>query len=95
MMSRILMDVQSSLILQPSACEPLKLATVKSVPNEITATVIGGYGGYEYFFQGVSYLDVNVCKANEDNRVNIRVIYQGGCEVTIVIASLLNYGILV
>jgi gliding motility-associated-like protein len=46
---------------------------------------MGGYGGYEYFFQGVSYADVNVYETNEDAIVNIMVRDQGGCEATIAI----------
>jgi gliding motility-associated-like protein len=62
------------------AYDPLTLDAVKSGPNEITATATGGYGGYEYFFQGDSYGDVNVFTANSDSTINIRVVDQNGCE---------------
>ncbi|NAS11422.1 T9SS type B sorting domain-containing protein [Poritiphilus flavus] len=67
------------------AYDPLTLDAVKSGPNEITATATGGYGGYEYFFQGVSFGDVNVYETNEDAMVNIRVVDDGGCEATLAI----------
>ncbi|UCD62138.1 MAG: T9SS type B sorting domain-containing protein [Flavobacteriaceae bacterium] len=67
------------------AYEPLTLSAVKTGPNEITATAMGGYGGYEYFFQGESFGDVNVYETNEDAVVNIMVRDQGGCEAIIAI----------
>ncbi len=65
--------------------DPLTLDAVKTGPNEITATATGGYGGYEYFFQGVSFGDVNVYTTNEDAMVNIMVRDINGCEATIAI----------
>ena len=65
--------------------DPLTLTAVKSGPNEITATATGGYGGYEYFFQDVSYGTDNVYHTNADASVTVRVVDQNGCVATITI----------
>src|SRR5690606_23570672 len=54
--------------------EPLTLSAVKSGPNEVTASAVGGFGGYEFFFQGESYGGNNVFLSNTDTNVTIRVI---------------------
>ncbi|NNK21353.1 MAG: T9SS type B sorting domain-containing protein, partial [Flavobacteriaceae bacterium] len=62
--------------------DPLTLDLVKTGPNELTATATGGFGGYEYFFQGISYGDVNTYEVFEDSNVTVRVVDQQGCEAT-------------
>lgn len=63
--------------------EPLMLTAEKTGPNEVTASAIGGFGGYEFFFQGESYGGNNVFLSNNDTNVTIRVVDQNGCEATI------------
>ena len=65
--------------------EPLTLNAIKTGPNEITATAAGGYGGYEYFFQGQAFGTTNVYTTNMDAMVEIMVRDQGGCVATMVI----------
>ncbi len=65
--------------------DPLMLDLVKSGPNELTATATGGFGGYEYFFQGVSFGSVNTYEVNADATVTVRVVDQNGCEATMTI----------
>lgn len=65
------------------AYEPLILSAIKTGPNEVTATAIGGFGGYEYFFQGESYGSNNVFLSNQDANVTVRVLDQNGCEATL------------
>ena len=65
------------------AYEPLTLDATKSGPNEITATATGGFGGYEFFFQGDSYGSQNVFNINFDANVTIRVVDSNGCEASI------------
>lgn len=64
---------------------PLTLDVVKSGPNEVTATASGGFGSYEYFFQGTSYGTETVFIVNQDTNITVMVRDQGGCEVTVVI----------
>jgi gliding motility-associated-like protein len=59
--------------------DPLTLDLIKSGPNELTATATGGFGGYEYFFQDVSYGSVNIYEVNADANVSVRVVDQQGC----------------
>ncbi|MEO0900657.1 MAG: T9SS type B sorting domain-containing protein, partial [Bacteroidota bacterium] len=67
------------------AYEPLVLEAEKTGPNEITATATGGFGGYEYFFQGESTGENNVFNIIEDATVNIMVIDQNGCVANFVL----------
>ena len=67
------------------AYEPLVLEAMKTGPDEITATASGGFGGYEYFFQGESTGDNNVFNIIEDATVNIMVIDQNGCVANFVL----------
>ncbi|MCX2720386.1 T9SS type B sorting domain-containing protein [Lentiprolixibacter aurantiacus] len=62
------------------AYDPLTLEVVKTAANEITATATGGYGGYEYFFNSVSYGSDNVYTSNQDETVTVRVVDLQGCE---------------
>ncbi len=59
--------------------EPLLLNVEKTGPNEVTATAEGGYGNYEYFFQGQSSGTINVYTTNESAVVNVEVRDEGGC----------------
>jgi gliding motility-associated-like protein len=65
------------------AYEPLVLDAQKTGPNEITATASGGFGGYEFFFQGDSYGSQNVFTLNFDANVSIRVVDRNGCEASV------------
>ncbi|RTE53188.1 gliding motility-associated C-terminal domain-containing protein [Arenibacter aquaticus] len=67
------------------AYEPLTLSAVKTGPNQITATATGGFGGYEYFFQGDSYGSDNIYISNQDANVSIRVVDRNGCVATMAI----------
>jgi gliding motility-associated-like protein len=53
--------------------------------NEVTANAVGGFGGYEYYFQGESYGSENVYYINVDSNVTVRVVDSRGCEATVVI----------
>lgn len=65
------------------AYEPLTLSTPeKTAPNEITITASGGYGDYEYFFQGESQGADNVYISNQDMNVEIEVRDSMGCVIT-------------
>ena len=65
------------------AYDPLTLSAVKTGPNEITATAEGGFGGYEFYFQGEYMGATNVFTLNQDETVFIRVVDSNGCEATI------------
>ncbi|WP_420319804.1 T9SS type B sorting domain-containing protein [Flagellimonas sp.] len=66
------------------AYEPLTLEALKTGPNEITAMASGGFGGYEYFFQGESFGEVNVFNVNVDSNIKIMVRDQNGCVANLV-----------
>ncbi len=66
------------------AYEPLTLEAMKTGPNEVTAVATGGFGGYEYFFQGESYGETNTFNINVDANVNIMVRDQNGCVANLV-----------
>ncbi|MDG1573271.1 T9SS type B sorting domain-containing protein [Robiginitalea sp. M366] len=63
--------------------QPLTLEALQTGPDEITATASGGFGGYEFFFQGESTGTDNVFHINYDANIRIRVRDAGGCEVEI------------
>ncbi len=65
--------------------EPLILTAEKTGPNEVTALAEGGYGNYEYFFQGESTGTETVYTQNENGVVNIEVRDEGGCVAMIAI----------
>ncbi|MGB7395059.1 MAG: T9SS type B sorting domain-containing protein, partial [Pricia sp.] len=67
------------------AYEPLTLDAQKTGPNELTAIAAGGFGGYEYFFNGESYGSEGIFTTTESGVVEVRVIDQQGC---IVVASI-------
>lgn len=66
------------------AYEPLTLEAMKTGPNEVTAIATGGFGGYEYFFQGESYGEVNTFNINVDSNISIMVRDQNGCVANLV-----------
>ncbi|WP_420602285.1 T9SS type B sorting domain-containing protein [Flagellimonas sp.] len=66
------------------AYEPLTLMAEKTGPNEIKAIASGGFGGYEYFFQGESYGEVNTFTVNMDANINVMVRDQNGCVANLV-----------
>jgi len=61
------------------AYDPLMLTAIKTGPDEITATAEGGFGGYEFFFQGESYGSENIYTTNVSGTVEVRVVDQNGC----------------
>ncbi|MGI9549551.1 MAG: T9SS type B sorting domain-containing protein, partial [Aurantibacter sp.] len=67
------------------AYDPLTLTAEKTGPNEVTAMAEGGYGGYEYFFQGDSQGTDNVYVTNESTVVTIQVVDQNGCVAVVTI----------
>ncbi len=67
------------------AYDPLTLTAIKTGPNEMVVTAEGGYGGYEYFFNGDSYGDVNVFTTNVSMTVNAMVIDANGCRVEVIV----------
>ena len=62
------------------AYEPLTLEVSQTGPAEITATATGGFGGYEFFFQGDSYGSRNVFTLNYDADITVRVVDAQGCQ---------------
>ncbi|WP_276166243.1 T9SS type B sorting domain-containing protein [Zobellia alginiliquefaciens] len=67
------------------AYDPLTLVAEKTGPNEITATAEGGFGGYEFFFDGQSYGSEGLYTTTESGEVEIRVVDQNGCVAVAVI----------
>jgi gliding motility-associated-like protein len=61
------------------AYEPLTLDAEKTGPNELTAVATGGFGGYEYFFNGESYGNEGIYTTMESGIVEVRVVDQNGC----------------
>nr|WP_298927877.1 T9SS type B sorting domain-containing protein [uncultured Allomuricauda sp.] len=66
------------------AYEPLILEAEKIGPNEVKAIATGGFGGYEYFFQGESFGELNVFTINQDANITIMVRDQNGCVANLV-----------
>jgi gliding motility-associated-like protein len=67
------------------AYDPLTLTAIKTGPNEMEVTAEGGFGGYEYFFNGDSFGDVNTFTTNESMTVNARVVDANGCIVEVAV----------
>lgn len=63
--------------------DPLTLEAIKTGPNELTVSAEGGFGGYEFFFQGESTGTETVFTTNETTVVNVRVVDQNGCEAEV------------
>ena len=61
------------------AYEVLTLDAQKTGPNELTAIASGGFGGYEYFFNGESNGSEGIYTTTESEIVEIRVVDQNGC----------------
>ncbi|MEP4001457.1 MAG: T9SS type B sorting domain-containing protein, partial [Ekhidna sp.] len=59
--------------------EPLSLSVDKTGPNELVASAAGGYGGYEFFFNGEAYGEETTFTMNESGVVNVRVVDARGC----------------
>ncbi|WP_282162908.1 T9SS type B sorting domain-containing protein [Ulvibacterium marinum] len=70
------------------AYDPLTLTAVKTGPDEITATAEGGFGGYEFFFDGESYGTENIYRTNVSGTVEVRVVDQNGCVAVVPIPFL-------
>ncbi|SHG20556.1 T9SS type B sorting domain-containing protein [Flagellimonas flava] len=66
------------------AYDPLTLEVEKIGPNEIKAIASGGFGGYEYFFQGESYGEENTFSINFDANVSVMVRDRNGCVANLV-----------
>ncbi|MEM8506298.1 MAG: T9SS type B sorting domain-containing protein [Bacteroidota bacterium] len=64
--------------------DPLVLEATKTGPNELTAIATGGFGDYEYFFNGESYGSNNVFTINMDADIAIMVRDSGGCVANII-----------
>ncbi len=58
---------------------PLTLSVSKTGPDEMTAIATGGYGNYEYSFQGVSQGSNNIFNLIMDANVVVRVTDERGC----------------
>jgi gliding motility-associated-like protein len=65
--------------------DPLSLNAVKTGPNELMATAEGGFGGYEFFFNGESYGEETTFTTNESGTVTIRVVDANGCVAEVMI----------
>ncbi|SHJ42056.1 gliding motility-associated C-terminal domain-containing protein [Arenibacter nanhaiticus] len=65
--------------------EPLTLTAIKTGPDQITAKAVGGFGEYEYFFQGKATGSDTVFYAMEDSNITVSVRDQMGCSATITI----------
>ncbi|UJH67867.1 T9SS type B sorting domain-containing protein [Allomuricauda sp. SCSIO 65647] len=66
------------------AYEPLVLEAMKTGPDEITAIATGGFGDYEFFFDGTSQGSDNIFNVSYDTTINIRVEDSMGCYAQIV-----------
>lgn len=69
----------NSVIFRTEVYEPLTLTAEKTGPNEVTAFAEGGYGNYEFTFQGESFGTETVFTTNESTVVTIEVRDEGGC----------------
>lgn len=58
---------------------PLSLTVTKTGPGEITAIAEGGYGNYEYSFQGQVTGSVNIFNISVDANVEVKVVDERGC----------------
>jgi len=65
--------------------EPLSLAVDKTGPNEVVASAAGGYGEYEFFFNGESYGEETTFTTNESGMVNVRVVDARGCVLELIV----------
>ena len=58
---------------------PLTFDVQKTSETEITAIATGGFGDYEFFFQGDSTGSQNVFTVTEDGTITVRVVDREGC----------------
>ncbi|MBU2996478.1 T9SS type B sorting domain-containing protein [Cellulophaga baltica] len=65
--------------------DPLSLTVTKTAANEITAVAEGGYGNYDYSFQGISTGSVNTFEVFMDTDIMVQVEDEKGCFVTVTI----------
>ncbi len=63
--------------------DPLTLSGDKTGPNEVTVAAEGGYGDYEFFFQGESMGSETVYTTNESGNVTVQVVDSMGCVAAI------------
>lgn len=61
------------------AYDPLILTATKDGPNTLVAVAEGGFGDYEFFFNGESYGTETTFTTNESEIVNVRVVDANGC----------------
>ena len=66
------------------AYEPLSVEVLKTAADEVTATATGGFGDYEFFFQGESQGSNNVFNIIFDATIVVRVVDAQGCFVEVV-----------
>jgi len=66
------------------AYEPLNVEVLQTGPDEVTATATGGFGEYEYFFQGESQGSDNVFNIAFDTNITVRVEDAQGCFVEVI-----------
>ncbi|RNC89628.1 MAG: transporter [Allomuricauda sp.] len=64
--------------------EPLMVEALKTGPDEVTVTATGGFGDYEFFFQGESTGSNNIFNISYDATINIRVEDSQGCYAELV-----------
>ncbi len=63
--------------------DPLSLTVTKTDANEVTAVAEGGYGNYEYSFQGSSTGSVNTFEVFMDTDIIVQVEDEKGCTITV------------
>lgn len=66
------------------AYDPLSVAVTQTGENEVTALVTGGFGDYQFYFQGQSQGDNNIFNVTYDTTVTVRVEDAQGCFVEVV-----------
>ena len=66
------------------AFEPLSVEVIKTAADEVTVTATGGFGDYEYFFQGESQGSNNIFNIIFDALITVRVVDAQGCFVEVV-----------
>ncbi|MCL6272880.1 T9SS type B sorting domain-containing protein [Muricauda sp. 2012CJ35-5] len=66
------------------AYEPLTLDVMKTGPTEITAVANGGFGDYEFFFQGESYGETNTFTITHDANISVMVRDRYGCMANLI-----------
>ena len=67
------------------AYDPLTISAVKTGPNSLEAAAEGGYGGYEFFFNDISFGEETIFTTNDSGIVNVRVVDANGCVAEIAV----------